>query len=308
MRSVELAGERFTVDAVHRLALAVTPFDAVAEAPVRIPLFVGREVPRGAPRRRRRGDVLDPLAGRLDVPLEARGRAAFVLRHRLDLPLPPAGPAVLEAVVRLHDPSRRYVARRLRVPVWSRRRVEEPDADPTVAPIGVPAQTVSPWLLPGSAYEAPRGTTGLRSRLVRPPDVGVPWPRVRALGPADEVLGTAHGDDRGEFLLVLRTTGTIPPPAPSTLPVRLSFWVPPVPDPADPEPAGQRLAPTDPLAGLVIEDAVDRNPAAPPGSVDDEVLRGETVPDGYIPAPHVPRPPEDFRVGQLIPLDRYVLA
>jgi hypothetical protein len=307
--AIELAGEIFFVEARHRLALAVTAVDSVTTAPLRTSVRIGREVRRGPGRALRRGDVLDPLASRLDAPLERRGTTASILLHRLDVPLPPAGgPPVTEVVIRLDDPSRRHVPRRLRVPVWTRRRVEEPESDPGVPPITAATRTVSPWLLPGSAYDPPPGTTGVRGRLLDQQNNGVAWHRVRALGPAGEILGGAHGDDRGEFLLVVTTTGGLPPPPPSTLPLRLRFWVPPVLDPSTPEPPGQRLAPNDPLGDLVIEDAVDRSAGAAPGSVKTQVLRGEAIPDGHLLAAIQLRPPEALSVGRLVEPDPFVLA
>jgi hypothetical protein len=308
-RVVELAGQAFTVDAIHRLALAVAPVARPTRGPVGPGIRVGREVPRPPSRRRRRGEPLDPLGGRLDVALDAHS-SVFTLRHRLDIPLPPPGsPLVGEVVLRLDDPARRYVPRRLRVPMWSRWRVEEPDSDPAVATVKAEARTVTPWMLPGSAYQPPGGATGLRGRLLRhvagQPDEPVPWPRLRALGPANEVVGHAHGDDRGEFLLLVETTGTIPPPPPSKLPIRLAVWVP---DPAAQPPPNQLIAEGDPLGELVIEDAVRRVPGAPPGSVDAVVLRGEAIPASYLRATLAPRPAEDFTVGELVQPDPYYLA
>jgi hypothetical protein len=279
--TVELAGVAFTVDAVHRLALAITPLDSLTEEPVRVPVRVGREVPRRPARRPRVGGVLDPLAARLDVPLQARGLSAYVLRHRLDI-TPPDGPPVTEAVIRLDDPARHFAPRRLRVPVWSRQRVEEPDSDSQVDPISAAQRTVAPRLFPGSGYQPVRGATGVRGRLRDGNGDPVPWPRVAAFGNQDELLGTAHGDERGEFLLMLRSTGLVPPPPPSTLPIRLAFWAP-GPD-ADQRP-DQVLDELDPLRDLLVEDAVRRDPGAPPGAVNEQVLLGDLIPDGYQPAP-----------------------
>jgi hypothetical protein len=303
---VELAGERFTVEPVHRLALAVVPTDALTRGSAR-GICVGREVANPpVDRRRRRGAPLGRSDGRFDLPLEQRGTSAFTLLHRLDLPLPPPGsPPVGEVVIRIADPQRRYVPRRLRVPLWSRRRVEESDADPpTGSRVAATARSVRPWLLPGPASQPPLGTTGLRGQ-VRRDDGPVPWPRVRALGGADELLGHAHGDDRGEFLLVLTTTGVVPPPPPSSLPIRLQVWIP---DPSAPPPPDQLISEDDPLGGLVIEDAVRRDVGAVPGSIDGAVLRGLTIPPSYVLAAVRLRPPEAFAVGEFVQPDPYVIS
>jgi hypothetical protein len=302
--TVELAGALFTAAAVHRLALAITPLDSLMEQSVRVPVRVGREVPRRPARRPRVGGALDQLAARLDVPLEARGLSAYLLRHRLDI-TPPDGPAVTEAVIRLDDLARHFAPRRLRVPVWSRQRVEEPDSDRQVDPISAAQRTVAPRLFPGSGYQPVRGATGVRGRLRDGDGEPVPWPRVRAFGDQDELLGTAHGDERGEFMLVLRSTGLVPPPAPSELPIRLAFWVL---DPDATPPEDQVLDDRDPLQSLVIEDAVDRDPAGrPTGAVDDQVLIGESIPTGYQPAP-VTNDSLTAEIGRLLEPPPYELA
>jgi hypothetical protein len=297
MRVVELAGETFPVEPVHRLALAVTPIDALRRGPVSARVRVGREVNRPPTRRRRRGGVIDPLARDDDIALEARGMSAFTLLHRLYLPpASPNTPEVGEAVIRLADPTRRYVPRRITVPLWSRHRVEQADFDPSTGTY-IPAaeRSIGPWLFPGSAYQPTPGTTGLRGRLVRGGQQ-LRWPRVEALGSANEVLGRAHGDDRGEFLLVIPTTGNIPPPPPSTLPIRLAVWVPPPP----PQPPGQQIAEDDPLSDLEPEDAVRRDPGAPPGSVDSAVLHGDVIPPTYQLATFISSPAVTLTVGELL--------
>ena len=78
-----------------------------------------------------------------------------------------------------------------------------------------------PWLAPGSGYRLPRGVTSIRGRVTRADHTGVRWARLTALGPGNQPIGWTQADDRGEFLLMIDGTGTLPPPAPSTLPVDL---------------------------------------------------------------------------------------
>ena len=52
---------------VNTPALAITPLDSLTEQSIRVPVCVGREVPRRPARRPRVGGVLDPLAARLDA-------------------------------------------------------------------------------------------------------------------------------------------------------------------------------------------------------------------------------------------------
>jgi hypothetical protein len=297
-RVVLLQGQGFPVEVLHRLALAVEPRDGFTGGPAGPPVRVGREVPRPPSRPAGRGPrPRDPLDHRLDLALETNGATTYKLRHRLDLPEPPQDgqpSPVLEVVLRLVDPTRRYVTRRLRLPVWTRRRVEEAEVDPPGPYVPAASRLVRPWLLPGAAYTPPGGTTGVRGRVQlagRP----MPWPRLVALGPGGAVVGRAHGDERGEFLLLITGTGAMPPPPPSTLPVRLAMWGP---DPAAPAPPGQQLNDQDPLHDLVIEDAVRRTLGSVPGTVDEQVLRGETVPRSYRPAAN--RPTLTLTVGEMV--------
>jgi hypothetical protein len=88
-------------------------------------------------------------------------------------------------VLRLYDYDRHYVPRRLHL-----------DLDPL-------PQVRRPALFPGAAYDVSARATGLRGRVTR---AGEPmrWVRVEArlTGP-DVLVGRSHGDDRGEFLLLL---------------------------------------------------------------------------------------------------------
>ncbi len=69
-------------------------------------------------------------------------------------------------------------------PRWSpasrRPRVSSPR--PPAAYVPVRSRLFRPWLLPGAAYALPRGTTGIRGRLVLGPGTPVRWARVIAVG------------------------------------------------------------------------------------------------------------------------------
>jgi hypothetical protein len=140
--------------------------------------------------------------------LHPSGRFALVLRA----PVPDS------VVVRLVEPgpltARRVVPRRLTLDLTE-------------------TQTFAPRLFPGAGASLPTGATVVRGRVTRlDPGTGgavpVRWVRVRATGTGagpDGELGWAHGDDRGEFVLVLdaaaralrltvgAATGPPPPPA-----------------------------------------------------------------------------------------------
>ena len=160
---------------LHRAALAVECVDAVTDQLARNPVRVGRETA---------GPVVD---------LDATAAGRFVLRHRPSLPN--------TVTLRLADPDRRFVPRRLRVPLWTLAEVALAEANPPGAYVPVRSRLVRAWLSPGSAYDRPGGATAIRGRVTM---AGAPvrWPRVTALDGALPV-GWAHGDERGEFLLVV---------------------------------------------------------------------------------------------------------
>ncbi|MGH3824082.1 MAG: hypothetical protein ACRDRA_14820 [Pseudonocardiaceae bacterium] len=243
-------GTGFPLQVLHRLALGVEPIDALRRLPIGPRVRVGREVTQ-LHGRRRAGGVLDPLARRTDLPLETNGTGRFKLRHGDGV-----GAMVL---IRIDDPTRGYVPRRFEVPLWTLAEVEAP-AGPYIP---VRSRLLRPSLLPGSAYPAPRGTTGVRGSMVRNGQP-VRWPRVEALGPGGLVVGRAHGDERGEFLLIVTGTGSVTPPPPATLDIQLLMY----------GPAGE---PPDPAL-----EPVTRSSAPPlPSDLDNPLLRGESIPIGY---------------------------
>lgn len=242
------------VPVLHRLALGLVARDGVTSRGVAHGLRAGWEphprlLPRGRP-------GWWPC-----VDLEGLGGGRFRLRAA------PARPDIV--VVRLYDPARRYVPRRLEVTLWPYAAlvVQPPGNDVPVA-----SRTLPVWLAPGAAYPLPRGATAVRGRVVRD---GSParWARVVAIGPGNAVLGRAQVDDRGEFLLLLADTNQNP--VQSTVGVDLR-----VRGPAGPPALHDRDG--DLLGDLVAEPVVrPANPPAP-GDLDNPVLRGVTPPPGYV--------------------------
>jgi hypothetical protein len=122
------------------------------------------------------------------VPLDLHPSGRFARVH--------VAPVPDSVVVRLVEPgpgpARRVVPRRLTLDLTQR-------------------QTFAAHLFPGAGASLPTGATVVRGRVTRlDPGTGgavpVRWARVRATGPAPGAggdLGWAHGDDRGEFVLVL---------------------------------------------------------------------------------------------------------
>jgi hypothetical protein len=240
------------VVAVHRLALAVEVVDATTGGPVAEPLRVTRETvraPSGGP-------------GFLD-----HGGGRFVLEHRRDV--------TAEAVLRITDPRRRFVPRRLKVRLWPLARVVEADQRPPTASY-VPGRSrlLRPWLLPGSAAALPRGTTALRCRVTH---AGAPvrWARLEMFTAAGRI-GWGHGDERGEVLVVAGNRAAYPPIGATSFPTAVRVHRPVNPPPPDPD---------DPLADLVVQ-RIFRSVAPPvPTNLDNARLRGIAVPPGYVTAP-----------------------
>jgi hypothetical protein len=168
---------------LHRLALAVECLDAWGNGLVPTPVRVGRQRPDGLAR------LADPAWPCTD--LEDSGGARFTLRHQRPLPQ--------QLVVRVDDPSRRYVPRRFLVHPWPVAALDEASG---LAPLPARYRLLRAWLWPGSAHPLPRGTTVVRGQVAHG-SAPVRWARIDAIGPTGDIAGRAHADDRGEFVLIV---------------------------------------------------------------------------------------------------------
>jgi hypothetical protein len=268
---------------LHRLALAVTPEDAVTGGPAGPGLRVGRETVRSvddALRAGRAGDHVDPtepLGGPYDV--------GFVLRHRTT--------ESATAVVRIDDRRRRYVPRRIEIALWTLADVEASDTlvDPGTRAVTPPhgpfvpstSRRTAPWLLPGPAYPAPATCTGVRTRIVRNGEP-VRWARVEAFTGAGRRIGWAHGDEHGDVLLLALQSATFPAPGTTaTMPLALRVHHPDPTAPADPA-VEALLAAGDGLADLPVE-PLARTPISPPPGLPADEVTGLRRPVGYVTAP-----------------------
>lgn len=273
----------------QRLALAVEVRDAITSRLAGMPVRAGREVsglPVGGPGL----PGVDPAWP--CYALERSGIARFKLRRGPQLP------AVI--TLRLDDRYRRYVPRRVAITLWTQADVEAIDNQPPTGPyIPVNSRLLRIWLSPGSAYPLPRGSTAIRGRVLRgaagpalSPANPVRWPRVTAIGPGNVPVGWAHGDERGEFLLPIVSAGTQPPPVDAHFDVDLDLAGLPAAQAPRPDPA-------DRYADLVVEN-VPRSSAPPTvGDLDNDLLRGKTVPPGYV-AGTAPRPHLTVQVGGVL--------
>ena len=262
---------------LHRLALGVEFLDAVTGRRVRTDVSVGRELPAR-------------LLPRLHAPdwpcitLESKGIGRAQLRYWTTTPK--ATPIRL----RLLDPGRRFVPRRFDLALWRLDEILTADATPT--PVPAASRVLRPWLWPGSGTILPGGVTAIRGTvLAQGSGEPVRWARLTAVRPASgggpgDVVGRGHGDERGEFLVVIADTGVLPPPAPSALPIDLQVIArppgsPPDPNPQDPQALGPD--PGDRFGDLVVEDLTHPSNPPLPAELDNAVLRGTATPPGYRP-------------------------
>jgi hypothetical protein len=284
-------------EGVQRLALGLEPFDSERRARVAHPLSVTFDAAPAAGLARpsvERHDsclhVLRYFAGtddQLEVSVStAPGRAPRRRRFKI----PPAAAVTL----RIDDPSRRYVPRRLTIPLLKAADAEAPPFRPQL-------RTRRPVLFPGAAYDVHATATGLRGRVTRG---GRPmrWARVEARLPnSQEVVARAHGDDRGEFLLILGPRaspfdelGKFDDPVPVVVTV---FGPQQAPAPNPPA-----VAEEDPLWDLQPEEA------APPGQSPDPVMDGTALPGDYISTPSSERT-VNFFLGRLLSgIDPFVFS
>ena len=236
----------------HRLALGVEPTDALRGT--RVAAAIGMAAFRSP--------FLSPGSLQLEAAkVERHDTGLHVIRQRSDLP------ATVE--IRIFDAPfaryssdmdrRRFVPRHFRVPLLP---IEQAEQNPPGHRIRRPA------MFPGAAYDVPENLTGLRGRVTRG---GQPlqWCRVEALA-GGVLVGRAHGDDRGEFLLLVESRAAGPGDlvVPLTVEVRIFGRLVPSPNP------GQEPIAADPLWDLPVE--ILPAPGAP-----DPVSSSQQMPAGY---------------------------
>jgi hypothetical protein len=272
-------------ESAQRLALGLELVDPGRQARVAQPVSIAFDgipwplPPHGTPPRVAGGFELHDVLDRVDR--HASGLHALVYRRGLYRKPPPGDVAVV--TLRFLSPQRWFVPRRLRFPLLDPAPIEAldeaaPDAsDPDL--LGLPSRVRDVTLWPGAAYGVGRATTGLRGR-VRSRTTGRPvrWARVVAFasdanGEPDlgAEVGRAHGDDRGEFLLLLGPDAGGIGPFDGTLSVTAHVFV--FADATVPVPTPAQLA-SDPLWDVPLERVTTPFRT-------DEVLRGEQLPPGF---------------------------
>ena len=239
---------------LHRLALALEVRDALTSRPVTAPVAVRRRGAHGA------SSPDSPAAG-----VSCCGSARAPARR---------------PTLRITDVTRQVVPRRFRIFRCGRlAEVEAADEQPPAAVHPGPVARAPGLALAGVRHGWPGpGFTVIRGRVARGTAAG-PLAPDRGARAGGVIVGRAHGDDRGEFLLPVTGSGAMPPPFPSQIDVDLLVYARGPGGPPPPTP--QELA-LDPLADLPVE-AVPRSSSPPlPADLDNPLLRGESLPPFYV--------------------------
>jgi hypothetical protein len=246
------------VEVVHRLALGIEPLDAQRGRRLSYPLQVGYDKPQ---------------AGSKRPPIERHNSNLFVLRYQPGVAERVLPPGSIERVdLRFFDLSepfyksendrRRIVPRRLSIPIL---KLVDVEGQESIDRKDFTRRIRRPVFFPGAAYDFSGASTGMRGRVVRD-HKPMRWARVRAtLNGTTLIVGRAHGDDRGEFLLLLNANVLTGSAWPDKLEIEVSVSGPATAPPPPPSALG------DPFWDLPLETL------AAPGD-DDPVAKGEQNP------------------------------
>ena len=246
------------VEASDRLVLGIEPRDAKRNMRIARPIEVVIEGPALTPRMMQ--TLIDEGRNLSDAMVRVPRHASC--RHVIVYDIPPKD----TVRIRLLDRWQHFVPRRLDIPLT-------PMADPTIPAnldvISTAERVRRPRLFPGAAYELSEQTTGLRGRVVRR-DVDdervfrpARWARVEATR-NEEIVGTAHADHNGEFLLLLDSEAVREGQLVENLMVDVTAHAPR----AAPVPPSALIARVDPLWDLPIEKLED------PGVTPDHIAEG----------------------------------
>jgi hypothetical protein len=251
------------VEVIQRLALGLEPRDALTGS--RVPHLVTaalEDVPQPAStwRNLQPGDDIDDYLPTMDR--HPSCHYAVIYRPGLKVPVD----------VRLFDRARKFVPRRLRIPIKKEAEVVAAD-DPANPQVPISSRVLRPLLFPGAAYDVTEMATGLRGRVLAAGAI-LRWARIEArLVSTGELLGRAHGDDRGDFLLLVQLDPTHVGDPDDPMKVQLTVYGP---KPA-PVPAYALQPEIDNLWDLPLE-----LPNIPPPGTDDPVAAGAQPPPNYV--------------------------
>jgi hypothetical protein len=255
------------VETAGRLAVGIIPASALNGAPplpdVRLAL---ERVPQPYPVPAGAGETGTYDVG-IGLPTVARSSGGrFAISYSQPGPRSPVA-------VRLYDTERRYVPRRLRLPVPAEATAVAAEQAAERSPWPpIPSRAFRPMLFPGANGGTQAGVTAIRGRVVRADGSAARWARVAAAD-ADHgyPAGWAHGDDRGEFLLILTSSDAdLFTPGSALAHVALTISARPVPAAVDSPVQSQ----ADPLWDLEVE-------SLPSPGTADSVSDGRTPPADY---------------------------
>jgi len=242
------------VETVHRLALGIEPIDAHRRRRLSYPLQVAY-YPTPP-------DLLRPT-------IQRHSSNLFAVRYQREI-AQQFNLQFFDSARHAYKPEydrRRVVPRRLLIPILSLNDVESQEK---INKKAFTRRIRRPAFFPGAAYDFSPTATGLRGRVVRNSQP-MRWARVVATLVGETlIVGHAHGDDRGEFLLLINAQAATGSALPNPLRITVTVSGPtPVLTPDPPN-----LAVTDPLWDLPIETLAD------PGD-DDPVATGVVLPANY---------------------------
>lgn len=211
----------------HRLAFGIEPRDALRDARITSPLLALREAPfePGVEEELRR--VRRTVPERLHAVRRTESCRFVLLDSEVSHHAARPWVDLLLVEGRGAGAPRRYVPRRIRIPFGD---PAFPDAE------AIEVRVRRPALFPGADYDIHESATALRGRVVEGL-VAVRWARIEALLPVggacpasteSNVIAVAHGDERGEFLLVLPPAAA-PAGRSVTTSVCVRVWAPPRP-------------------------------------------------------------------------------
>ncbi|MEK6405765.1 MAG: hypothetical protein AABN34_02250 [Acidobacteriota bacterium] len=249
------------VEVIQRLALGIEPIDAQSARRLSYGLQVVYDVPPfGLPR----------------PPIERHASNLYALRYQpgVTTPLDLRFFDSPDRFYKRESARRRIVPRRLSIPILTLSDVETQEQ---AGKKDFKRRIRRPVFFPGAAYDFIATATGLRGRVLLKGGQPVRWARVVAtLENTAIIAGRAHGDDRGEFLLLINpklkpVSGLPNPLLPNPLKIKVSVFVPAT----APTPISANLPALDPLWDLPLEEIL-----ASPGT-DDPVETGDEIPKGY---------------------------
>jgi hypothetical protein len=238
---------------VYRLALGLEPRDAVSGTRIARRVDVAVDAAPDFDYDAGPWPEQSPVAGLKLLPRHGSGRFVLVYDRTVRTPL----------TVRLVPRDRRYVPRKLQFAIATETAVL--NAENAGNDVPTTNRVWRPVLFPGAGYDVPDTATGVRGAVTK---AGKPlrWVRIEAtIG--NLVIGRAHGDDRGEFLLVLGQHDGAFGDLVSPIAVTITVYARSAPLAFDQK---------DALSDLPVETA------AGPGVVPDDVSAGITLPSLYV--------------------------